>query len=181
LWISSIPAIIAGRGIFTAFTLYLNQTNEYGCVIMNYPSFVMTMAYDYMQKFYETATPIAFVIAMFALAFLMVAIIKLKPELTFENYILIALVMIFTAVFFMPAMHDRYGYVYEIIAIVYMFKNKKAIIPAILLILISTSTYSNFLFHVGIDLRWITAFNFVAYGVYLWFFFTELKTKKEEA
>lgn len=181
LWISSIPAIIAGRGIFTAFTLYLNQTNEYGCVIMNYPSFVMTMAYDYMQKFYETATPIAFVIAIFALAFLMVAIIKLKPELTFENYILIALVMIFTAVFFMPAMHDRYGYVYEIIAIVYMFKNKKAVIPAILLILISTSTYSNFLFHVGIDLRWITAFNFVAYGVYLWFFFTELKTKKEEA
>ena len=181
LWISSIPAIIAGRGVFTAFTLYLNQTNEYGCVIMNYPSFVMTMAYDYMQKFYETATPIAFVIAVFALAFLMVSIIKLKPELTFENYILIALTLIFTAVFFLPAMHDRYGYVYEILAIVYMFKNKKAIIPAILLILISTSTYSNFLFHVGIDLRWITAFNFVAYGVYLWFFFNNLKTNKEEA
>ena len=46
MWVSTIPAIIAGRGVFTGFLLYLNQTDEYGCTVMNYPGFTLTMSYD---------------------------------------------------------------------------------------------------------------------------------------
>ena len=178
LWVSSIPAIIAGRGVFTAFSLYFNQTNEYGCVVMNYPSFMMTMSYDYMQKFYETASPIGMVITVFALAVLMVMFIRNKPELNFDIFILAALLLTYTTVFFLPAMHDRYGFVYEILAIVYVFRNKKTIVPCIALMLMSTATYSNFLFHVGIDLRIVTAFNFFTYATYVWFFLNAIKQKE---
>ena len=180
LWISSIPAIIAGRGIFTAFSLYFNQTNEYGCVIMNYPSFLMTISYDYMQKNYETASSIGLVIAVFALAFMMVAFIKSKPELNFDTFILTALMLTYTAVFFLPAMHDRYGFVYEILAIIYVLRNKKSIVPCIVLMLMSIVTYSNFLFHVGIDLRIVTAFNFFTYAAYVWLYLNAIKHKENE-
>ena len=166
LWISTIPAIIAGRGLFTGFTLYFNQTNEYGCVMMNYPSFLMTMSYDYMQENYKTVSGIGLAITVFVLALWMVWFINKKPVLSYENFIFIALMLTYTTVFFLPAMHDRYGFVYEILAVLYMFKNKKAIIPGIVLMLISVATYSNFLFHVGIDLRVLTAFNFFTYAYY---------------
>ena len=133
---------------------------------MNYPSFLMTMSYDYMQENYKTVSGIGLAITVFVLALWMVWLISKKPVLSYENFILIALMLTYTTVFFLPAMHDRYGFVYEILAILYMFKNKKAIIPGIVLMLISVATYSNFLFHVGIDLRVLTAFNFFTYAYY---------------
>lgn len=173
MWLSTIPAIIAGRGIFTGFTLYLNQTDEYGCAVMNYPGFVLSMAYDYMQENYKNVKAICLVIAISVLGFWMIYSIWRQRKAEGKDFLSLALLLTYTAVFFMPAMHDRYGYVYEILAIMYMFIRKKSIIPCIVLQVLSIITYSNFLFHVGIGLQVLAIVNFIVYAVYCYLFVTD--------
>ena len=83
---------------------------------------------------------------------------------------LMAVLFTFTTVYFLPAMHDRYGYLYEILAIVHMFKNRKTILPCFLLQIISMITYSNFLFHLGVDVKMLSVLNFIVYAVYCYIF-----------
>ncbi|MCQ2519451.1 MAG: glycosyltransferase 87 family protein [Lachnospiraceae bacterium] len=184
MWVSTIPAIIAGRSIFTGFSLYFSQTDEYGCVIMNYPSFLHTIAYDYMQNNYKYAKAIGMVITVSVLAFWMIYVLwsqknKEKEQMDlFKNpslFISFSLLLTYTTVFMLPAMHDRYGFLYEILAILYMFRNKKSIIPCIALQIMSVCTYSNFLFHVGIGVHILAVINFAVYAVYCYLFTKELK------
>ena len=170
MWVSTIPAIIAGRGVFTGFLLYLNQTDEYGCTVMNYPGFTLTMSYDYMQKYYHNVKAISVIITISVLAFWMIFSLwkKRKPE--GDMFWLMAVLFTFTTVYFLPAMHDRYGYLYEILAVVFMFKNKKTILPCFILQIISMITYSNFLFHLGVDVKMLSVLNFIVYAVYCYIF-----------
>lgn len=170
MWVSSLPAIFAGRGIFTAFTIYSNQADDYGCLVMNYPSFVLTMAYDYQQEHYSTVKTIALVLTLASLAGWMIYMLAKKKELDGKLYLSFAILLTYTTVFFLPCMHDRYGYVYEILALLLIFKNKKTIIPCIFLQLISLITYSNFLFHVSLSLEVLEVVNFLVYGVYGYLF-----------
>lgn len=168
MWISTLPAIIAGRGFFTGFELFFEQTEEYKCIIMDYPSFWLTMAYNYQQKYYEYIRPIGMVITVAVLAGFMVYFIKRKVELNASNFLSIVFILTYSAVFFLPAMHERYGYIYEILAILYMFKNKKSIIPCFLLTIISIATYSIYLFVTPIHLQALGVMNLL---VYIWYCF----------
>lgn len=174
MWLSSLPAIIAGRGLFTAFTIYSNQTDDYGCLVMNYPSFLLTMTYDYQQTHYSMVKTIALIITLSVLAGWMIYMLGKKKELDGKLYLSLAMLLTYTTVFFLPCMHDRYGYVYEILAILLIFKNRKTIIPCILLQIISIVTYSNFLFHVSLSLEVMAAFNLVVYGLYGYLFVKSL-------
>lgn len=175
MWLSTIPGIIAGRGIFTGFSLYFNQTDEYGLVIMNYPGFMNAIAYDYQFENYANEKAIGMVITIAVLAFWMIYSLWSKRKFSEKNFLDLAVLLTFTTVFFLPAMHDRYGFVYEILAIIYMFKNKKSIIPCILLQVLSIITYSNFLFHVGIEVHILWWFNLLAYAAYAYMYIKSLK------
>ncbi len=180
MWVSTIPAIIAGRSLFTGFTLYFSQTDEYGCVIMNYPSFTHAFAYDYMQENYGYAKAIALTITVSVLAFWMIYVLWSKKQFNNSLFLSFALLLTFTTVYMLPAMHDRYGYLYEILAVLYIFKNKKSIIPCIALNVLSIITYSNFLFHVGIGVHYLSRINFLIYAVYCFLFITELKAAPDK-
>lgn len=166
MWITTLPAIISGRGLFTGFRLFFEQTEEYKCLMMDYPSFWLCMAYNYQQKFYEYIRPIAMVITLAVLAGWMIFVIKNKINMNATNFIGFALILTYSAVFFLPAMHERYGYVYEILAILYMFKNKKSIIPCFLLTLVSICTYSIYLFVTPIQLQHLGIMNLI---IYIWY------------
>ena len=62
-----------------------------------------------------------------------------------------AFILAYTCVFFLPKMHERYGYLYEILAILIAFVDRKTIIPCVVLNMVSLITYSLYLYGVSYD------------------------------
>ena len=74
---------------------------------------------------------------------------------------------------FLPGMHERYGFMYEILAIVIAFLIPKTIIPAVLLLSLSLITYgSNLIYNLEIHPVMGIA-NFAVYLIYIYFFYKD--------
>ena len=74
---------------------------------------------------------------------------------------------------FLPGMHERYGFMYEILAIVIAFLIPKTIIPTVLLLSLSLITYgSNLIYNLEIHPVMGIA-NFAVYLVYIYLFYKD--------
>ena len=115
---------------------------------------------------YEAYKWMAILLTVAILGFIVVMIWNGKLELNSKNTISVAFILLYTCVLFLPLMHERYGFCYEILAIIILFLNKKTAIPFSLLLFLSCSTYGHYLFGMGIDLRFLGVINT---GVYIWY------------
>jgi len=179
MWLSTIPAIIAGRGILTGFKLYFSQAGEYRCLTMNAPNAISLVTFNFQQTYYEYLAPFFIVLTLFVVGGLLLYVLYSKVNLTKEAGFLFALVLSYTTVFFLPAMHERYGYMYEILAIIYCFKNKKSIVPCCLLMLVSLCTYGNYLMGGSVTLASLVYLNIFVYIWYMYLFFKEISALKK--
>ncbi len=180
MWITTLPGIIGGRSLLSGFELYIYQTDEFHWAVVNYPSVWLSMVANFVPNCYDYIYPIAMVTTVSALAGWMVYVLSKRRVLSDNAFISLALLLTYTAVFFLPSMHERYGFIYEILAIVYVFKNKKSAAPCILLQLISVCTYSRYLFGSDINLILLTGMNLTAYLWYAYLFINELSSCEEE-
>ncbi len=179
MWITTIPGIIGGRSVFSGFELYVYQTDEFHWAVVNYPSIYLSMVDNFRPDMYEWISPIAMTSTLTALAGWMIYVVAKKKKLSEEAFLSLALLLTYTAVFFLPSMHERYGFIYEILAIVYVFKNKKSVIPCILLQVLSVCTYSRYLFGADTSLILLTCLNLFVYLWYAKLFIDELDRCEE--
>lgn len=166
--IMSIPAIIAGRGIFDIFKIYLNQTDWYPRMSMNYPTFWTIINNEYTvdsAETYRILKVFAIMTVALILGCIMYAWIYTEVELNAKNLIYMAFICVYTCVEFLPGMHERYGYTGEILLIVILFYNIRFLPVALTMLLVLISTYGNFLFNQLVDftkLSWINAIVYLA-------------------
>ena len=90
-----------------------------------------------------------------------------------------AFIMAYTCVLFLPKMHERYGYLYEILAIAIVFINKKTILLCIVLNTVSMVTYGSYLYDAGYNARILAVVNGAVYLLYLYQFLPVLLKKKD--
>ena len=64
-------------------------------------------------------------------------------------------------------MHERYGFLYEIFAILIAFINKKTIVLCVVLNMLSLVTYGYYLYGAGYNARLLASINGVIYLAYL--------------
>lgn len=145
-----IPAMIAGRGFKAAFSAFWYQTESCDKMYFNYPS-VWALFSDLSDSglsasFINSSKIAAILLAFIVLAIVMTVLFFKKTELTKENIIKISFVFVYTCVLFLPGMHERYGFLFEMLALIICFFDKKAIPAAATLILISCYTYGSSLF-----------------------------------
>ncbi|MCR4695988.1 MAG: hypothetical protein K5654_01610 [Lachnospiraceae bacterium] len=120
-----IPAMIMGRGFKAAFSVYYYQTDSCDKMYFNYPSF-WTLFSDLrdanLSREYIGGLKIAAIILTFIilLAIMSVSIIK-NFNIDKFNTFLISFLLVYSCVLFLPGMHERYGYLYEIIGIIIIF------------------------------------------------------------
>ena len=174
LVLTCIPNIIAGRTIPDVFKVYLSQTGSYGQLWLNYPSFwtifpdaplgdlVFTDFYSYKNM--AAVSVVAF------LAILMLIALYRKAAHTLKNRIYIAFLMTYMTVLFLPCMHERYSYMYEVLAIVLVFVNRKMLFPGVLVQLIGLYLYSGYLGAEALpismqQLSLVNLFTFLIYGI----------------
>ncbi|MCR4792090.1 MAG: hypothetical protein K5871_05030 [Lachnospiraceae bacterium] len=141
-WATSIPGIIAGRSKLDAFRVYLSQSSEYGHMYLKFTSFWVLVGDDY-----DLLKNPAILLTVMLCGIGLYAIISGKKKIgTYEEMLNTAAWFVWTATFFLPAMHERYSYFLDLIWILLACKNTRYIKYLVLTALINLINYGSYLF-----------------------------------
>lgn len=162
--VTAIPSLVMGRGIADVFMNYVEQIGTYTSLAINYPS-VWCVVNEAVSP--ETLKAPAVIITVVLIGIFMYIWIKSAENMDKKKMLYCAFILAYTCVFFLPKMHERYGYLYEILAILIAFVDKKTIIPCVVLNMVSLITYSLYLYGVSYDMRILGCINGLVYLAYV--------------
>lgn len=173
LFLSGIPCYMQGRNVLDCLKVYLLQAGEYKYLWLGYPSF---WALSVPANYYDALVGMAIATTIVALGVIFCYI--LKEKITFNDHrkiVLVAFYTVYSIVLFLPAMHERYGFMYEILAIPVIFCNKKTLPCMLALHALSMCTYSVYLYYAVFSWNVLAAINLLIYVVYGYLLFKQLK------
>ena len=145
---------------------------------MNYPSFWTLVCYTRYDVQYENLKNAAIIFTVCVLAFVMLLWIKGEYTTSGKNLVFLAFILSYACVMFLPSMHDRYGYMYEICAIIIAIIQPKTIPLCLGLLLISINTYGAFMFEIKPNYAVLTVFNMALFFAYLFALKPQLQKEK---
>ena len=145
-FLTGLPGLLYGRSLWETVDIYIRQSGKNPILSGGYPSFWTVVASgDLIGGYYHISTmTIWFAIAV--LAGWMLFWIRTGTPYEGNFFVTQAFLLSYTCVLFLPAMHERYGYFYEILAIVVLFVNRNTFLPMMGMYLITLVAYGNFLF-----------------------------------
>lgn len=134
-----IPAFLAGYSFLTPVTMYLDQTLEYPQMYMHYPGL---WCYFWQLADYEMFhLPVICWVAT-GLALMLILLMAKGRDLSNRAWISIIFWSALFPVYFLPAIHERYGLIAELAAVIYaIIYPKRAWISATLWGTISWAVY----------------------------------------
>lgn len=165
--VTSIPNVIMGRNVLDVFRNYLEQTPYYEQIARNYPSFWLIFCNEDLGDSYEIAKNIAIIFTLSVLGMMMLYFIVNKIEMSKKHQLYIAFLLTYACVLFVPGMHERYGFSYDILAIIVVVMNLKTIPLWGLLNLISLTTYGKYLFGNVYNVKIFAIINVANFVLYL--------------
>lgn len=145
------PAIIAGRDFKEVALLYIEQANTYkGFINLNSPSFYNLLLKTADNKMtYAPNDNLGTMMVITTIAFFgVIAYGLLQTKEKFDKKAILSFVLLSIMIcnFFLPGMHERYGYVAEVLSVVYFIVNKKDIYLPVALNMMTLVEYSNFIY-----------------------------------
>lgn len=164
--VSSIPCLIRGRNVRELYWVYVRQTDEYYRIHMNYPSFWAILNEEQYTQNWEAFKPMTMGITVAVLGLIMVLILVYRVKLDDKNMLYIAFLLTYAAVLFLPSMHERYGYIYEILAIIIVVVNRKTTPLLVSLLYMTCSTYGHYLYHTTIHVNVLAVENVLTFLLY---------------
>ncbi len=168
-WFSGFVTYIYGRGLLEGINIYLFQIGEYKNMWMNVPSFWVLLGNNY-EKFHLAAIFLTFTLLILGL---ILAVIRKINMNSFEQFISVAVFVEWACILFLPAMHERYTYVLDLLLLMQSFINKKYIKYTVVAIGLSCLTYHAFLFSqkviISPQLVIVYLFAWLHYTYYLFF------------
>lgn len=170
--LTALPNLIAGRPITDLFTIYLKQTDEYAEITKNYPS-----VWNLLRLSYDTNKIWCIVLTGVLLLVLIAWFCREIEEFGAKQFLWSAFLLTYTCVLFLPAMHDRYGYLYEILAVLLAFTSGISWIAVAILQCLSLKTYMYFIYQSPLNLEFLSFLNVLLYGFMLYAFWRDLKGK----
>lgn len=144
--VAMIPAAIAGRSWGDLLGIYGKQVTMFSRLTMNYPSIYTIISNDIgsgMRKIIISVGTVATVMIFGIIAYY---IYKKKFEITGRYMVTLVIFTALLCCFCLPAMHERYAYLPEVLAIVYAVFSYKRISICASLQVIAMITYSRYLF-----------------------------------
>lgn len=166
--VATLPALAFGRSPMETFELYGKQAVEYEWMSANYPSFWLLLTGERVPEHYGWMKTPAILLTVGVLAVQMICWLRKKVEMDGKNTLMMAFLLAFTCVLFLPAMHERYGFLYEILAIVLACVCPATLPLCIALLSISVSTYGYYLFNIRVvNLNWLSVINVIVYAGYV--------------
>ena len=179
LWIpvvhvlAMVPAAIAGRSWGDLLGTYGRQVQMFSRLTMNYPSIYTIVSGDLSsagRKILISAGTMATVIIMGVLAYY---VYKKNFEVTGKYMVTLVVFTAEICCFCLPAMHERYGYIPEIVAVIYAILSIKRVPVCVALQVITMITYTRYLFGSTVLTLWplsiamLVVIMVVGYDLYL--------------
>lgn len=129
--ITNIPAVLAGYPPMIAFTAYIFQTQETPWLYYFYPN----LWFFFQARPYYLFGSGAVMLAVTALLIFILLLVKKKVVIDRASLLPILFWTSYTCVFFLPSMHERYGYFAEVAAVVLALVNFHLIwIPVVMIL-----------------------------------------------
>lgn len=168
--LSGLPALVQGRKITEILWIYGNQVQEYNELVYNYPSFWNLFYTVNVPQYVDILKGAAIVITVSILLGSVIWVVNNKVQMTKYNSIWLAFIFVYICVLFLPSMHERYGYLCEILALLIAVIDKKTIPMLIPMYLCSFVTYGCYLFGVSYNPIVLTVINLLAFVGYCIYF-----------
>ena len=111
--VMNIPALMAGYPLSVIFTKYVGQTGEYPWLYYFYPN----LWFFFQARPYYLFSSGAMLLTVVALLLFVVLLVKKDIAIDRFSGLPIALWTAYTCCFFLPSMHERYGYLCEVLAV----------------------------------------------------------------
>lgn len=155
--ISCMPAIILGRSIHSTFSIYLNQVGYYKRLTANFNNI-----YRLLPDNYDLLSKPMILLTICILGIIAMFIINYKFILTEKHIIGLSILSILICTYFLPAMHDRYIFIADVLAVVYFMIDKKKVYIPLGITTISLIPYLKYLFgFTVIDFKVAAIFNLI--------------------
>ncbi len=90
-----------------------------------------------------------------------------KADLSSKNMVYMAFILAYTTVLFLPGMHERYGYVYEMLAVIILLCNFKTAKCYLGLFFISIAIYGCAIYGTGYNMVVLSIVNLLVYIYYV--------------
>lgn len=141
--IAMIPACLAGKPLLECLLVYVNQNyTDTWMLTLNWPNIYEIIGKEQLLTYYSTAGKCLSVAMLMCIFYYMA---KKEYKITKEFLIQMSLFFAIFVVYFLPFMHERYGYVADVLAVIYaMYRPKRFFVP-MLHITISYVAYTSFL------------------------------------
>lgn len=166
--ISALPAWLMGRNFWELMTIYFEQSNYYPWGTLEYPNFYALIGEAMPDLHYASevsgAGIWAAVILMGVIAYYFYT---RKVTLTNEMLVTLALLTVALVVYTLPHMHDRYGFLIDVLAILYGILGGKKLAVTCGFILVSLLSYMPYLIGTSIIPIQYTAIGLLALIVYV--------------
>ncbi len=144
--LAMVPCAIAGREWGDLLGIYGNQVTMFSRLSMNYPSIYTIITSDLDKSIRQMIISGGTMATVIILGIVAYYSYKSKFEVTPKFMITFVIFSIELCCFCLPAMHERYGYLPEVLAVVYAVLSYKRLPVCAALQVISMITYTRFLF-----------------------------------
>ncbi|MBU0278250.1 MULTISPECIES: hypothetical protein [unclassified Gemella] len=146
MYILCIPGFIYGRSFLDPIKVYLGQTKE-PYIWINFPSLWSWIAPTYEASYIQTIRYISILLCGMVLLSGIYYIVKNNININNNKvFMLLTIWTVYTCLIFLTGMHDRYGYLLDLLFIVILFLEKEFAIFGIIPFFIGLITYVNYLF-----------------------------------
>ena len=165
MWLTGIVAFGYGRSLLDPILIYTDQVGHYRQLYMNFPSMWMLVGDDYWSMRW-----FAILFTMIVLATgLWYCLNHKSTVLSRERYYTVAVWFMWSMLLFLPSMHDRYGYILDIILLMLGCLDSRYLKYAFVTIFLSLFTYGIYLFgDRGDGYAWEAAIYLVTYLHFTW-------------
>ena len=140
--VTILPAWIAGRSFKDLLLIYFNHYGEYTQILsMNRPNAYFLTVNDMLQE-YVGGAGVWFTLGL--LICLMYYLVKKEVAVNVEFMVHAGLLILMIVTFFLPYMHERYGYVADLLAVAYGIYNIRKFYIPIIMVAVSLGGYIGF-------------------------------------
>ena len=149
-----IPAAIAGRSWSSLLGVYGRQVAMYSRLTMNYPSIYTIISSDLSASVRKIIIPAGTMATVMILGVLSYYIYRKTFSISYKFMITLVIFTSELCCFCLPVMHERYGYLPELLAIAYALYGYRRLGICVALQFITMITYSRYLFGSTVTTLW---------------------------
>ena len=148
-FLSIVPAWIAGRPLMDLINIYMAQgAQDVWSLSIKWPNIYQIIGNQFFLLEYASAGTW---LILGILMIILYAMAQKRYRITNEFIVQMALFFAILTPWFLPHMHERYGCVADILAIIYAMMNTKKFYFPLMQILVSFNSYMAYLSHLGSD------------------------------